>query len=214
MSSDEGQSFSVKKAKMNARIPSPLNLQLQHPPKEKLSNHKTMPVLKPLDMEKPQKKFEFHYKEFQRIQSLRADAQNRNQNLLEELDKDSIPVIVSKLDLEAKKRKEVRASGIYISSESESDSDEEMEAKRDRYRRKMLRITTRSKMPLDKTEDKVAFLGAIGLVSQQTKEGKQISILYSKKVKMKISLKKLQNLVQAISGSNVIVYTSDHNQNV
>ncbi|PIK50884.1 putative genetic suppressor element 1 isoform X2 [Apostichopus japonicus] len=170
MSSDEGQSFSVKKAKMNARIPSPLNLQLQHPPKEKLSNHKTMPVLKPLDMEKPQKKFEFHYKEFQRIQSLRADAQNRNQNLLEELDKDSIPVIVSKLDLEAKKRKEVRASGIYISSESESDSDEEMEAKRDRYRRKMLRITTRSKMPLDKTEDKVAFLGAIGLVSQQTKE--------------------------------------------
>lgn len=176
---------------MNARIPSPLNLQLQHSNKEKLSNHKNMPALKPPDMEKPQKKFEFHYQEFQRIQSMRADAQSRNQNVREGAEKVGIPVVISKLDLEAKKRREIRASGIYISSESESDSDEEMEAKRDRYRRKMLRITTRSKMPLDKAEEKVAFFGAIGLVSQQTKEGRTvIQPKLQEKKKMKKKKKK------------------------
>lgn len=169
ISSDEGQSFSVKKAKMNARIPSPLNLQL-HPNKEKVGNHNKAipPVMKTLEMEKPQKEFDYHLQEFYRIQSLRDGVQSRNQNLLDGVEKEE--VVVSKIDLEAKRRREIRASGIYVSSESESDTDEEMEVKRERYRRKMIRIATKSKMPLDKAEAKVTFLGAIGLVTQHTKE--------------------------------------------
>lgn len=170
ISSDEGQSFSVKKAKMNARIPSPLNLQL-HSNKEKVGNHNKAipPVMKTLEMEKPQKEFDYHLQEFYRIQSLRDGVQNRNQSLLDGMEKEE--VVVSKIDLEAKRRREIRASGIYVSSESESDTDEEMEVKRERYRRKMIRIATKSKMPLDKAEAKVTFLGAIGLVTQHTKEG-------------------------------------------
>ena len=80
--------------------------------------------------------------------------------------------VVSKLDLEEKRRKEIRASGIYVSSDSESDSDEEVEEKRERYRRRMERIATKSNLPLDKSEGKIDFFQNMGLTTQGTKMGK------------------------------------------
>ncbi len=116
------------------------------------------------EYDKPHAEFSYHLHEFYRKNQLRGPGGDRSQ---------SEPV-VSKLDLEEKKLKEIRMSGIYVSSESESDSDEEDEEKRDRYRRKMERIATRSNLPLDKSETKIDFFQCMGLTTQGTKQGKRL----------------------------------------
>ncbi|XP_033113112.1 genetic suppressor element 1-like [Anneissia japonica] len=78
--------------------------------------------------------------------------------------------VISKLDLEEKKRQESRQIGIYFTSDSESDSEEDVEDKKERYRTKMEKISSKSCFPLDRSKAKMNLFQTVGLVTQRKKE--------------------------------------------
>ena len=133
------------------------------------------------DYDKPHAEFGYHLQEFYRKNQFRGGADFlRNAAAATATTTSSGVPVVSKLDLEEKQIRDVRMSGIYVSSDSESDSEEEDEEKREKYRVRMEKIATRSNLPLDKSESKLGFFENMGLTTQGTKHGKQFLLLLQK----------------------------------
>ncbi|XP_071784922.1 uncharacterized protein [Asterias amurensis] len=122
------------------------------------------------DYDRPHAESNYHHlQEFFRNQQVHELHNHSGDQPRVQLNETGEPV-VSKLDLEGRKRIETRANGIYISSESETDSEEETVIKRERYRKRMHRIVNKSCLTLDKSEKKTNFFEVMGLVTHGKKE--------------------------------------------
>ncbi|XP_022083882.1 genetic suppressor element 1-like isoform X3 [Acanthaster planci] len=146
-----------------------------------VATHSKSSHLSQYDYDRPHAEFNYHWQDLYRLSQQVRDHSGVQLNEVGE-------PVVSKLDLEGRKRTETRANGIYISSESDSDSEEETEVKRQRYRKRMHRIVRKSCMTLDDSEKKTNFFQVMGLVTH----GKKEEISEEKRRKRRLWLKEEQ----------------------
>ena len=157
-------------AKVASQIPLSSNVEDKEAARHALGASKSAAQLGPYDLSgHSQSEFNRHFQEFYRSQHHR-DAMPGH--VTSQLTRSASEPVISKLDLEEKRKKEERRNGVYASSESESDSGEDMEDKRDRYRRRMLRIVRRSRLKADVTQEKTVFFTTIGLITHKHRKGK------------------------------------------